>query len=214
MKPPSDPGDWEAQALLPARLLAGTDPETREKLQKAGKYLYLLILEHLGPEPAGPTLAYEFQTLIGELQILHHSLQAVMGMEPIAEELGSVLRETLAHLEPLETQVWGPKDSGIRPFALSLSQDPQYQESMQALGEGMGTLRHEPSREQWLTALLLDLRWVMTVLQQHIARRTEMSSIRPEDCYLCSTAGLLARSLERTAEMLQEALREAQEGEA
>jgi hypothetical protein len=93
--------------------------------------------------------------------------------------------------------------SGLRPFALSLSRDAHYQEAIQALGECMATLRGEPSRAEWLTALHQDLLWVRTVLHRHIASRGEVSSLGPGESRLCSVAGILANRLQRPLELLQ-----------
>ena len=219
MKPPSDPDDWEARALLPARLLAGADPETREKLQKAGKYLYLLILEGLGSEPTGSTLAYEFQTLLGELRILQRHLQAAGDLESITVELDSVLADAEGHLRALKMAPVAEDsglgdDPGLRPFILSLSCHPAYQTAIRTLGEGASALRGKPDRTQWLSALLMDLRWVRTVLRHHIAARAEISCLRPGECCLCSMASLLSRSLRRAEEQLEQVVEALQAGAA
>jgi hypothetical protein len=241
----------------------------RQKLQRAGRSLYLLILEGLGPEPKAPHLAHEVNALVGELFIVLRALRGLGGsgsvdaLATVVEALEEALQETVTHLEslgkltmeqsptppgvhapgyriptprgqlplprpegsPSGSPGWEPGEamcrewtveptaravqdddetaSGLRPFALSLSRDAHYQEAIQALGECMATLRGEPSRAEWLTALHQDLLWVRTVLHRHIASRGEVSSLGPGESRLCSVAGILANRLQRPLELLQ-----------
>ena len=217
----TDPDDWEAQALLPARLLAGTDPQVRTKLREAERHLYLLILEGLGSQPTGSTLAYEVQTLVGELWIIERHLKALGEVEGVARELEAILRDAERSLGA-PTLDSGPPvgdDPGIRPFILSLSCQEHFQTCIRKVGEGVTALRRAPERpdppgrpnqadrQEWLSALLADLRWVMKVLREHIATRAEISCLRPGETRLCSMANFLARSLEKPAERLERAVR-------
>ena len=214
MIPSLEPSDWEAEALLPARLLAGTPPVVREKVRRVERCLYLLILEQLKPEPGAPALAHEIRALMEELSIVARALRGICGidgLEAVAGALDEILRETIPLLEPPGTlpdeddEPLG-KEGGIRPFAFQLSRDPLFQDTAQALGEFMAALQAEPGRSERLAALYQDLLWIRSVLRHHIARRGEISCLRQGESVLCSTAGMLASRLEIPLEGLRQAL--------
>ncbi len=210
MNPSFEPADWEAEALLPARLLAGTPPAVREKVRRVERCLYLLILEQLKPEPGAPALAHEVRALVTELAIVSRALHGLDGLEAVAGALDAVLRETLPSLEALGTlsnaESEPAGEGGIRPFAFQLSRDPLFRDTAQALGDFLSSLQIESGRAERLAALYQDLLWIRAVLQHHIARRGEISCLRQGESVLCATAGMLASRLEAPLEGLRQAV--------
>ncbi len=214
MNPSFEPADWEAEALLPARLLAGTPPAVREKVRRVERCLYLLILEQLKPEPGAPALAHEVRALVAELSIVARALHGICGidgLEAVAGALDEILRETVPLLDPPgalpeEEAATPAAEGGIRPFAFQLSRDPLFRDTAQALGDFLASLQIEPGRSERLAALYQDLLWIRAVLKHHIARRGEISCLRQGDSALCATAGMLASRLEAPLEGLRQAV--------
>jgi len=210
MNPSFKPADWETAALLPARLLAGAPPEVCQKVRRVERCLYLLILEQLKPDPGAPAMAHEVRALVEELAIVARALHDLDGLEGVAGALDAVLRETRPSLEALGTLSNADSEpageGGIRPFAFQLSRDPLFRDTAQALGDFLASLQIESGRAERLAALYQDLLWIRAVLQHHIARRGEISCLRPGDSVLCAAAGALAARLEGPLEGLRQAV--------
>ncbi len=214
MTTPSPPEDWESQALFPARLLVGLPLEAQRKFRRAGARLYAVMMEDFEPdsEKRAPTLAEELRSLVEELLILHRTSRAVAGLEAVATALGQILKETVHEIsEPnqngsaLSTKDRRPAVSPVRPYLITLSRQLEHREILTDLGDGLATLAREPTLDEWLSALVIDLMWVRTVLEQHIAIRGEISGLGQGDSALCGLAKWLAKRLAHPIALAQAA---------
>jgi len=203
MSSDSEPQDWESEALLPARLLAGTPPAVQAAARRMERCLYLWILERLEPESGAPALGQEVAALVGELATLVDGLRELDGPRPVIQGLEVAVSEACTLLDLHSPASQG---RGVRHFALQLSGDSLFRDTLQAFGGLLGAVRREPGRDKQLAALYRDLLWIRAVLQQHIARRGEISSLQQGDSVLCAIAGMLASRLEAPIATFQVAL--------
>jgi len=206
---------WEAQVLFPARLLAGAPPPARAKLEAAGRALYTLILEGFNTDESQRPLLVELQPLVVELIQITHSLRGLEGLDEVAHELEPLVTATLEELVALGSaeriEESAAQNEAGRPFARTLSSEPEFQEAITALSEGLSALCGTPPAEGLALALATDLRWIHTVLECHIANRAEVSGIGPGEIRLCDLAGRLAAQLRSPSERLVAITRTLQE---
>jgi hypothetical protein len=207
-----EPQDWEAEALLPARVLAGVSPAVQAAARRLERCLYLWLLEHLEEDPGAPAITHEVAALVAELATVAGALRELNGPASVVRGVETALAEacTLLHLQPPSSK----EGENQRPFALQLSGDSLFRDTLHAFGglfAAVGAVGGAPDREARLAALCRDLLWIRAVLQQHIARRGEISCLREGDSLVCTVAGILASRLEAPIAALREEL-EAPEG--
>jgi hypothetical protein len=199
-----EPQDWEAEALLPARVLAGAPTAVQAAARQLERCLYLWILEQLEEDPGAPAITQEVEALVQELATVAGALREVGAPEAISDGLETALSEacTLLHLQPASSK----EGAGQRPFALQLSGDTLFRDTLHAFGGLFAAVGGTPDREAQLAALYRDLLWIRAVLQQHIARRGEISCLQEGDSVVCTVAGILASRLEAPIASLQAVL--------
>jgi hypothetical protein len=217
---PVDPNDWESQALFPARLLMGFPAEVRQKLQQAGADLYLMILEGLkeSSEPPGSQVARDLRSLMAELMDLVKWAEGVTEAGAVTASLREILDQAseamiaLGH-EPLPdatdgvpAEPWDPLRA-LRPFLREMVKDLRHRRGLANLATGLAAAAPRPTPGQWLEALALDLGWIQTVLERHIAPRGEISALESGDSALCRLAGRLGEGLQRPLEELSQIVR-------